>query len=315
MSKKLFILSGGAGSEREVSLSSGRNIADTLRSNGVEYEEVIVEMDKSFVHNDSKMSEDEGLDFLKKENALVFQLIHGTYGEDGEFIKKLEQYGISCIGSGSIALERTIDKYETEKWLRGQDVTTTESILIKDFYDISKATNLSFPLIIKPNKEGSSVGVIKAENEAELTVALEKSLKIYQEVLVQKCISGREFTCGVIEMNGKEIALVPSEVVLPEGMTFDYHAKYFVNGLEITPANVDDVMMKKIQDLALKVHQVSGCKDYSRTDIMMNEQGELVVLEINTVPGMTKVSFIPAEMKVTGYSLKDFVEGMLKKYS
>ncbi len=95
----------------------------------------------------------------------------------------------------------------------------------------------------------------------------------------------------------------------------DYHAKYFVNGLEITPANVDEDIKKRIQDTAHSVHAVTGCKDISRTDMILNERDELVVLEINTIPGMTDVSFIPAEMKASGYSLKDFVEGMIKKYS
>lgn len=313
MNKQLSIIAGGVGTEREVSLLSGRNIVDSLRAEGVECEEIIVGVDKSFIYKDRIMSEVEGLEFLKKENALVFQVVHGTYGEDGEFVRKLEEYGITYIGSNSDVLAKTINKSETESLLREHLITTTKSVLVKDIYHISKVGELQYPLIIKPNKEGSSIGVIKVKEESDLRTALEKSLDVYDEVVVQTCVEGREFTCGVIEIDGKEIALTPSEVVLENGMLFDYNAKYFVNGLEITPAAVDEEMMKKIQNCAIEVHKVMGCKDISRTDMILNEKGELVVLEINTVPGMTSVSFIPAEMKASGYSLKDFVEGMIKK--
>ncbi len=313
--KKLFILSGGVGSEREVSLSSGRNVVDTLLSQGVACEEIIVEKDKSFVYQGVTMSEKEGLDFLKKENALVFQVIHGTYGEDGELVKKLEEHALAYIGTNSTVLEKTLNKYNAEVFFKECSILTTESLLIRRGDSLLGLSTLVYPVVIKPNKEGSSIGVTKAKNIEEILDFVGKSLESFSEVLVQKCIAGREFTCGVVEIDGVAVALVPSEVVLPEGMTFDYHAKYFVNGLEITPAVTDDETTKKIQDLALRVHNVIGCKDYSRTDMMMNEVGDLVVLEINTVPGMTKVSFIPAEMKASGYLLKDFISGMIKKYS
>jgi D-alanine-D-alanine ligase len=105
-------------------------------------------------------------------------------------------------------------------------------------------------------------------------------------------------------------------VILTKGELFDYEAKYSEGGcLEVTPAKVSDEVLKQIQDLALRVHKVCGCKDISRTDMIMNEDGELVVLEINTVPGMTKTSFIPAELAASGYTIGDFVRGMLRKYS
>ncbi len=308
-------MSGGIGAEREVSLASGKSCAKALRDTGVLFEEIIVEKDTSFLCGDRKMTENEGLEFLEKENALVFQVIHGTYGEDGELVKKLETNQIACIGSTSDVLEMTINKYKTEVLLRKNKIPTTESVLATSISDISVVKGMVFPVIIKPNKEGSSVGVIKVDKEEDLNSAVEKSLEICNEILVQTCIQGREFTCGVLEIGGENISLTPSEVVLEDGMLFDYHAKYFVNGLEITPANVDEDLKKRIQDTAHRVHTVTGCRDISRTDMILNERDELVVLEINTIPGMTDVSFIPAEMKASGYSLKDFVEGMIKKYS
>ncbi len=313
--KKLFILSGGIGRgrEREVSLLSGRNVVDTLREDGVLCEEIIVEKDKSFVYQGVSMSEKEGLDFLKKENALVFQVIHGTYGEDGELVKKLEERGISYIGSSADVLAMTINKYETEKVLRENNIVTTQSVLVKSQSDIP--SGIPFPCIVKPNKEGSSVGVIKVTSHFELQEASKLSLEEHEEILVQKCLEGSEFTCGVLDIDGKPVALPVTEVILTKGKMFDYEAKYTVDGCkEVTPAEVDEEVAKRIQDVALKVHVVTGCKDISRTDMILSSGGEIVVLEINTVPGMTKTSFVPEEMRVAGYSLKDFIEGMLKKY-
>jgi D-alanine-D-alanine ligase len=313
MKKSLFILTGGVGSEREVSLASGRNVVDTLRGEGVVCEEIIVEKDKSFTYEGRVMTEKEGLDFLKNENALVFQLIHGTYGEDGELIVKLEDRGVSYIGSSANVLELTINKYETEKLLRENAVPTTESVLIRQKSEAP--TDISFPCIVKPNKEGSSVGVMKARNQAEFEEVVLVLLQDHDEVLVQKCVTGREFSCGVIEIEGELVALPATEIILTKGEMFDYDAKYTVNGCkEVTPAEVDEETARKIQNTARKVHIITGCRDISRTDMILSEEGELVVLEINTVPGMTKTSFVPEEMRVAGYSLKDFISGMIKKY-
>lgn len=315
--KKLFILSGGVGSEREVSLLSGRNVVDTLRSEGVICEEIIVEKDRSFVYNGIVMSESEGFDFLKKENALVFQVIHGTYGEDGELVHKLEEKGIAYIGSSSEVLTLTIDKYETEKFLRENNIVTTQSLLVRSETDIPvENSSESFPSIIKPNKEGSSVGVIKVKNRSELQEVVRKSLQEHEEILVQKCIEGREFSCGVVEIEGKLIALPVTEIILTKGGMFDYEAKYTVDGCkEVTPAQINEEMTLRIQEAALKVHTVTGCKDISRTDMILSGSDELVVLEINTIPGMTKTSFVPEEMRVAGYTLSQFIQGMVKKYS
>lgn len=315
--KKLFILSGGVGGEREVSLASGRNVVDTLRSKGVVCEEIIVEMDRSFTYKGTVMGEIEGLDFLRKENALVLQLIHGTYGEDGELVGKLEGRGISFIGSSSDVLALTINKYETEKVLKKNNISTTESELVKSQSDMStKVASVPFPYIVKPNKEGSSVGVMKVRNQEELKLAVVASLEEYREVLVQECVKGREFSCGVIEINGELVALPVTEVILTKGEMFDYEAKYTVDGCrEVTPANVDEGVTKRIQGVALRVHKVTGCRDISRTDMIVRDSREIVVLEINTVPGMTKTSFVPEEMRVAGYTISQFVLGMMGKYS
>jgi D-alanine-D-alanine ligase len=313
--KKLFILSGGPGREREVSLSSGRNMMEVLSPVGITYEAIFVNEDGTWTYKTETLSESQGLRMLQENNALVFQVIHGTWGEDGVLTSLLEENNITFIGSSAEAMKLTIDKYKTEKCLKENNILTTESFLVQSLSDIENV-QVSFPAFIKPKDEGSSVALFKVKSGTELRSALEETVPLYGAMLVQQFVAGRELTCGVVEVDDETLALTPTEVILTKGDTFDYEAKYTVGGSkEITPAEIDQETTKKVQDLALRVHEVCGCKDISRTDIILQEDGKLVVLEINTIPGMTKTSFIPAQLQASGYSVADFIKGMLEKYS
>lgn len=313
--KNLFILYGGPGREQRVSISSGENVMESLDVVDIEYQTIFIRQDNVWQHNKLELSEKEGLELLKEKSALVFQVIHGTYGEDGTLTQLLEEKGIPFVGSSFYSMKLTIDKYETEKILKEKLILTTQSILVKTISDI-ETVQTDFPAFIKPKDEGSSVALYKVKNTEELNTVLHETVPVYGAMLVQPFVLGREFTCGVVEMNGKALALPPTEIILTKGETFDYEAKYTVGGSkEVTPAEIDEALTIKIQDLALRVHTICGCKDISRTDMILGDNGELVVLEINTIPGMTKTSFIPAQLKAGGYTLIDFVKGMLEKYS
>jgi D-alanine-D-alanine ligase len=313
--KKLFILYGGPGREREVSISSGRNVMQALDEQEIDYEHILVNQDGGWVYKERTLSQTEGIDLLLSHNALVFQVIHGTFGEDGYLTAFFEENNISFVGSSSEAMRLTIDKFKTEKKLQESGILTTTSALVDNVADIPNV-KVDFPVFVKPKDEGSSISLFKVKDEEELREALLKSIPVYGAMLVQPFIAGRELTCGVVEIEGETKALIPTEVVLTKGETFDYEAKYTVGGSkEITPAEIDTETTKRVQELALNVHTVCGCKDISRTDMILKENGELVVLEINTIPGMTKTSFIPAQLEASGYSVVLFVQGMLEKYS
>ncbi len=315
MIKNLFILYGGPGREKEVSISSAKNIIESLDKENILYEAVLIHQDGAWIHRDTILSQSEGLELLKKNNALVFQVIHGTFGEDGELTALFEENSISFVGSSSEAMRLTIDKYKTEIKLKENGITATESILVKNSAD-REGVNVEFPAFVKPKEEGSSVSLFKVRDQGELKEVLEKSVPVYGAMLVQPFVSGRELTCGVVEINGQVKALVPTEIILTKGETFDYEAKYIVGGSnEVTPAEIGDEVTKKVQELALRVHTLCGCKDVSRTDMILREDGELVVLEINTIPGMTKTSFIPAQLEASGHMVTDFIRGMIEKYS
>lgn len=313
--KKLFVIYGGPGKEKEVSVSSGKNVMEALDESGIPYEPIFIKEDFTWMYGDKNLSQNEGLELLKSNNALVFEVIHGTFGEDGVLASLLEENDISYIGSSSSAMRLTIDKFATEKVLKEHGVATTQSIVINDISQVS-GLQVEFPAFVKPKDEGSSFSLYKVNNQTELQEALKKSVPEYGVMLVQPFIIGRELTCGVVEIQSEARALVPTEVILTKGDTFDYEAKYSVGGSkEVTPAEVDQETTKRIQELALKVHTVCRCKDFSRTDMILQENGELVVLEINTIPGMTKTSFIPQQLAASGYSIVDFVQGMFEKYS
>ncbi len=152
-------------------------------------------------------------------------------------------------------------------------------------------------------------------SRAELESALRNRLTEFGEILLQECIVGREFTCGVVFLDGQVRALPPTEIILTQGELFDYEAKYTPGVCrEITPALIDLEMTESIQRLALRTHELMGAEDMSRTDMILMASGELVALEINTIPGLTQTSFIPAQLSAAGSSLGEWVRGMIQKY-
>lgn len=302
---RIVLLFGGPGSEHEVSLSSAKNILENIDRDRFEVLEVFVTKDKKYKIEDSLFEENEGINEIKNKGIdVVFPIIHGKYGEDGELQEKLESVGIKFVGSSSKVSSVTIDKNKTN------EVLNKHSILIPKSKIISKENceiDFVYPIVVKPKDEGSSVDLFKFENENDYKNSLDKIFKNHKEMLVQEFIEGREFTCGVIEINKKTTALVATEVILTKGGLFDYEAKYTENGCqEITPAKVDESLMNRTKETALICHQVLECKSISRTDMIL-KGNNLYVLEINTVPGMTKTSFIPAQAKVCGYSMKELI--------
>ncbi len=282
--QKLTFIYGGPGAEHEVSLKSFENIYATAKAN------VNLEIRKIFIDKDGKW--DSSKKFEKDE--LVWPIMHGKFGEDGEIQKILEKQNIKFIGNSFKASALTIDKLKTQKLLEKQRVKVPKILFSKE--------NLKTSLFLKPIDSGSSVGLVKYN---------------HKNVLIQECIEGREFTCGVIREGKKFVSLTPTEIVLESGQIFDYENKYNneSGNVEITPPkNLDAKIFKKIQDTALKVHKITDCNDYSRTDMILNSKNQLVVLEINSVPGLTKASLVPQQLVASGYSLKEFIDIMVENH-
>ncbi len=241
---------------------------------------------------------------LKKEFDLVFIAMHGEYGEDGTVQALLEKYHIPFTGSGSRASRLGMNKIASGKLFERSKLHVPQP-----------ATAL--PLVVKPADRGSSVGVSIVKKISELTPAITKALQSSSSILLQQYIRGREFTCGVLEWKivgtrnqaretsclcrGNLLALPPTEII-PKGATFfDFNAKYTAGASkEVTPPRMRAKTINAIQRIALTAHQAIGARGFSRTDMILDKQGRLWVLEINTIPGMTATSLLPQGAKAAG---------------
>ncbi len=302
---KVAIIFGGPGKEHEVSVSSAKNILENIDKSIFDIIEVFIDKDKKYIIDNVVFEEQDGLQEIKnKEVEVIFPIIHGTYGEDGELQSKLEELGIPFVGSSSNVSTLTIDKNKTNELLQEHGITIPQSKIV---YRGDSVIPFNFPIIVKPVDEGSSVDLYKIKNEEEYKNSLDVIFKNHEAMLAQEYIQGREFTCGVVKINNNPAPLIATEVILTKGELFDYDAKYSVGGCrEITPADVDEDIMNRIKDTALQCHTILGCNSISRTDMILKDD-KLYVLEINTVPGMTKTSSIPQQAKVCGYEMKELI--------
>lgn len=307
----IAVLSGGPSSEHEVSLKSGEMVKDGLDKE--RYEPIPVRIFKNGTWELDARD-------IRKNAAGVFIAMHGTYGEDGTVQSILETHGIPYTGSDSYASALGMNKFLSLRLFRDGGLSVPATILLtqrewrKDFHAIEKRViqEIGFPLVVKPNNQGSSVGVHIVRKKEELREALAHTLGFYREVLAQEFIEGREFTCGVLDHGWTESAfpLLPTEIVPRASEFFDYKAKYEEGGsMEITPPeNLSSHDVKNIRGSALSAHILIGASGFSRTDMIMDKKGTVYVLEINTIPGLTKESLIPKEAAASGMSFAKLLD-------
>jgi D-alanine-D-alanine ligase len=286
--KKIAVLMGGPGSEREVSLATGRGVAKALRSLGAEVVEIDVR-DENFQ--------------LPGEVDLAFITIHGTFGEDGQIQKILERRGIAYTGDGVSPSEIAFDKIRTKQKFQEHGVNTPPWEVIHP----GQRPTISLPIVVKTPRQGSTVGVVIVKNENELESALGEASKYDRELLIEKFVSGRELTIGIL---GDEA--LPILEIIPKGGFYDFNNKYpFLNpqaggGAEhVCPANIDAGKTKEIQELALRAFRAAGLQVYARADVILSDNGEPFVLEVNNIPGMTEASLLPEAAAAAGIAYPD----------
>jgi D-alanine-D-alanine ligase len=286
--KKIAVLMGGPGSEREVSLATGRGVAKALRSLGVE----VMEID---VRNQNFQ--------LPGDVDLAFITIHGTFGEDGQIQKILEHRGIAYTGDGVSASEIAFDKILTKEKFQEHGVTTPPWEVIHP----GQRPTIPLPIVVKAPRQGSTVGVVIVKNEHDLESAIAEAAKYARELLIEKFVSGRELTIGIL---GDQA--LPIIEIIPKGGFYDFNNKYpFLNpqaggGAEhVCPANIDAGKTKEIQELALRAFRSAGLQVYARVDAILPENGQAYILEINTIPGMTEASLLPEAAAAADISYPD----------
>ncbi len=284
--KHIAVLKGGPGSEREVSLATGAGVARALRSLGAE----VVEVDVA------------GPDFtLPNDTEIAFNAIHGTFGEDGQVQQILEERGIAYTGEGIAGSRCAFDKILSKREFSKHGVTTPHWEIIR----AGEAPTLPLPYVIKPPRQGSTVGIEIVREKADVAGALAAAAEFDDELLVEQFIAGRELTIGVLG----ELAL-PILEIIPKSGFYDFNDKYpFLNpqgggGAEhVCPAALSAALASKIQNLALQANRALGLQVYARVDILLaHDRDEPFVLEINTIPGMTETSLLPDAAAVAGIS-------------
>jgi D-alanine-D-alanine ligase len=293
MSRKLNItvMLGGPSAEREVSLRTGAAAANALRSLGHEVHEL-----------DPKTPEWT----LAPGTDVVFLALHGTYGEDGTVQKQLDALGVPYTGCDAEGSRIAFDKLLTKQCFMELGVPTARFLTVNSA-EMVMPSDLHPPLVVKPARQGSSVGLQFVEKTADWHVALAESLKFDTEVLVEEKIIGRETTVGIL---GGQV--LPVVEVRPKAGAYDYKNKYTAGQTEyFCPAKFDEVTTQRIQDAALAAFKAVGGRDYARVDVMVRMDGSPVVLEVNTLPGMTETSLLPKAAAAAGMNYAELCQRMI----
>jgi D-alanine-D-alanine ligase len=245
----------------------------------------------------------------------VFIGIHGTPGEDGKLQGYFDLHNLPYTSCDAAASAITFNKRYTVAVAAFAGIHTAKSLhLFANAKSSAEeiASQLKFPVFVKPNNGGSSIGMSKVSSVSELPAALDKAFKEDTQVLVEEFISGREFTVGVYR-NKNGITVLPITEVQPENDFFDYEAKYHGKNKEITPADIPEAMAEKIRNAARKVFQIFNCNGVVRIDFIFNEEkNEPFLLEINTIPGQSEASIIPQQVRCMGLTLKEFYTSLIE---
>ena len=241
--------------------------------------------------------------------------IHGTPGEDGKLQGYFDMLKIPYTSCNAATSALTFNKRYTVAVAAFGGINVAKSVLLikNNFTNADEVTNgLKFPVFVKPNNGGSSIGMSKVHNPSEeLGVAIEKAFKEDDQVLIEEFIEGREFTIGVFKSKGEIIAMPITEVISKKDF-FDYEAKYKGMSEEITPAQVSEEIAEKIRSSAIRACQMLNCRGVVRIDFIYNEASQKAfMLEVNTVPGQSEASIVPQQVRVMGWTLKDFYSALI----
>ncbi len=308
MKKKLRVgvIGGGSSSEREVSLLGSRVVAAALPK--TKYAVALIDVGKD---SDALYKKIKSID-------VAFLVMHGRDAEDGRIQGFLEMLGIPYTGSGIAASALAFDKARTQALVSMAGVRIPKSISISkkeslDFLKLKRKIRkiFSYPIVVKPNASGSSIGVSIVKNETDLLKALAASFKESEDILLEQYIAGREFSCAVMGNSGQTNieALPPIEIISEGSEFFDYKAKYFSKTTqEICPAPATKKLTALIKETSVCVHELLGCDGLTRSDFMLDSRNNLYFLEINTIPGQTEASLAPKAARAHGLTFAAFLE-------
>ena len=281
---RVGVLLGGRSGERDISLMSGQGVLEALKTRGVD----------AYAFDPAQQSMG---DLAQSKFDRVFIALHGRYGEDGTIQGALEQMGIPYTGSGVLASALAIDKQATKRVWASYGLPSPHFIMLDAKTDWQKVVDeLGLPLIVKPAREGSSLGLSKVNSVDELPAAYALAAKLDRAVMAEQCIVGEELTCPIVGTGDSAQALPVIRIVAPSA-NYDYHNKYFSDDTRyLCPTGLSLDLERDVQELAVRAYQALGCQGWGRADVMIDGKTQKpYLLEMNTAPGMTSHSLVPRE--------------------
>lgn len=293
---KIGVLMGGTSSEREISLRSGREVCEHLNRDKYEVIPMIIDDSSDVIHK-------------VKDIDFAFLALHGKFGEDGVVQGVLETLGIPYSGCGVLSSSLCMDKDMTKKVLKYEGINTADWLIVSSVEEIDyeKIETIGYPVFVKPNSGGSSFATVLIKEKKDIENAVIEALKYDNEVMIEKYVKGYEISCPVIE--GKMFPIVAIE---PSGEFFDFTSKYTDGGAKEFVVEFEPLMQEKIEKMVVDTFKALKCNVYARVDIIISE-GELFVLEVNTLPGMTSNSLFPVSAAYIGMSYASLIETFIEK--
>lgn len=303
---RVGILMGGPSSEHEVSLMSGRLVSESLDQKKYEVIPVVVSRDGTWPVDISDL--EDGLD-------IAFIAMHGEYGEDGTIQEILENSEIPFTGSSALSSALAMNKNLCSRLFVSKGIKVPRYVVVHKYEkSLEPFDHFGFPVVVKPVDRGSSVGVSVVRSPEELYVALQNAFRFSKDAMIQEYVPGHEVTCSVLDDGLGDVVPLPVTEIIPKtGGFFDYKAKYTPGASdEITPARLTEEGTELVQRHAVAAHRAIGASGMSRTDMIIGSDGELYVLEINTIPGMTPTSLLPQAAKAHGLTLQDLFDRIIE---
>lgn len=297
----IALLMGGTSAEREVSLNTGAQVAEALRARGHEVR-TLDTADLGFI------------DVLRDGTFdAAFICLHGRLGEDGTIQGLLEVLGVPYVGSGVLASALAMDKVASKHIFAASGLLTPAAVTLRELPGDTSSivAALGDKVVVKPASEGSSVGMSIVHEPSELPAALELAFKHDSVVLVEQFVSGAEVTVGVL--GNEELLALPTLEVVPEHEYYDYESKY-VPGMSrhIVPARISEELRGECQRMAIEAHRALGCRGMSRSDTIVTTEGEVYLLELNTIPGMTATSLLPDSARAAGIEFPELCDRLAR---
>ena len=341
--KRVAILCGGPGSEHEISCLSAGGVLSAIDRTA--YEPVLIGITREgkwmALPLDYPLSLANGAlpsvsgsfpEVMREKNALtvdgaalaidvIFPVLHGTYGEDGQLQSDLDQLGIAYVGSGAVASEQAMDKSDAKKLFSAAGISIAPGVTVTEIEwkqnpesVIQSIASLGLPLFVKASRGGSSRGTVKVKELSTFTSAMEEALSFDSKVLIESGIDGAEVECAVLEIDGSAQASIPGKVWIdPQYEFYDYQAKYLDGATRIDiPAPFAAEIIEKIQSYALTAFKAIGAKGLARVDFFVTHNGEIIINEINTMPGFTRTSAYPKMWQATGIGYSEVITHLLK---